>query len=114
MSYSNHLKFAMGIVWNLLQAAAVLCVHALLPGVFEKTASEIIGRIFTYFKRSGKKILVNVSVDPYRWVVNVDGEESFTDQVTVNVPCRTLRVADDFFMECYGEIEKLDNHIIIK
>lgn len=45
-SFSQHFVFAMTFALRLLLAAAAACVHALVPCLFEKTASRIIADLY--------------------------------------------------------------------
>jgi len=42
MSYSAHLKHALGLFWRLKQAELALFIHAFIPFLFEHTASDIV------------------------------------------------------------------------
>jgi hypothetical protein len=44
-SYSEHARFAFGFAGTLFLAAFAALVHAVLPGVFEKTASNIVHKL---------------------------------------------------------------------
>ncbi len=44
-TYSEHFQMAAFFAWNLMKAAGAACVHALVPGLFEKTASNIISML---------------------------------------------------------------------
>jgi hypothetical protein len=41
-SYAEHMGVAAGFGWDLLRASACCFVHALVPGLFERTGSNII------------------------------------------------------------------------
>ncbi len=45
-SYLQHLTFATGFAAMLLAAAIAAMAHALIPALFEKTASGIIARLY--------------------------------------------------------------------
>lgn len=45
-SYGEHLRFALGFAGMLFLAAGAALVHAILPFLFEKTASRIIARLY--------------------------------------------------------------------
>jgi len=45
-SYPEHAKFAFGFSLRLFAAATAALVHAVLPFLFEKTASRIIGELY--------------------------------------------------------------------
>ena len=45
-TYIEHLKAALFFACNLLIAAIVVTVHAFLPFLFEKTASDIIHKLY--------------------------------------------------------------------
>lgn len=44
-NYGEHARFALGFAGMLFLAALAALVHAILPGVFEKTASNIVHRL---------------------------------------------------------------------
>jgi len=41
-SYTEHMAVAAGFGWDLLRASACCFVHALVPGLFQTTGSDII------------------------------------------------------------------------
>lgn len=45
-SYLQHARFAGGFAWKLALAAGAAAVHALIPALFEKTASRIIADLY--------------------------------------------------------------------
>ena len=45
-SYGEHFRFALGFAGTLFLAAGAALVHAVLPFLFEKTASRIIVRLY--------------------------------------------------------------------
>lgn len=45
-SYGEHFRFALGFSGTLFLAAGAALVHAVLPFLFEKTASRIIARLY--------------------------------------------------------------------
>ena len=45
-SYGEHFRFALGFAGTLFLAAGAALVHAVLPFLFEKTASRIIARLY--------------------------------------------------------------------
>jgi len=44
-SYLDHMRFASGFAGTLLVAAGAALVHALIPPLFETTASRIVNRL---------------------------------------------------------------------
>ncbi|WP_068087049.1 DUF6356 family protein [Polycladidibacter stylochi] len=53
-SYLEHARFASSIGLKLLFAALAAFIHALLPFLFEKTASQIIIQLYDRFSNRGK------------------------------------------------------------
>lgn len=45
-SYLEHLRFAAGFGATLLLAAGAAFIHALLPFLFEKTASKMVAKLY--------------------------------------------------------------------
>lgn len=45
-SYGEHARFAFGFSLKLFAAASAALVHAVIPGLFEKTASRIIADLY--------------------------------------------------------------------
>jgi hypothetical protein len=45
-SYFQHMRFAASFAASLLAAAAAAACHAVLPFLFEKTASRIVARLY--------------------------------------------------------------------
>jgi len=45
-TYGEHFRFAFGFALLLAAAAAAALVHAVIPGLFEKTASRIVARLY--------------------------------------------------------------------
>lgn len=58
-SYFEHLAFASRFSFTLLAAAGAAFVHALIPCLFEKTASKIVARLYARTHNRG----VTVSAD---------------------------------------------------
>lgn len=52
-SYFEHLAFATRFSLTLLAAAGAAFVHALVPCLFEKTASKIVARLYERTKNRG-------------------------------------------------------------
>ncbi len=52
-SYGEHLLFATRFSLTLLAAAGAAMVHALIPCLFEKTASRIVARLYDRTKNRG-------------------------------------------------------------
>lgn len=50
MGYSEHLVFAIKILWRLQGACWALLIHAVCPWWFEKTASNIIKKLAKDFQ----------------------------------------------------------------
>lgn len=53
-SYLEHARFAAGFAFWLLAAGLAALVHALLPFAFEKTASNIIRRLYARIELRGR------------------------------------------------------------
>ena len=51
-SYREHAVFVGRFAWQLCGAAFCALIHALIPGMFEETASKIVARL--YAKTSGR------------------------------------------------------------
>lgn len=45
-TYGEHFRFALGFAGALFLAAGAALIHALLPFLFEKTASRIVARLY--------------------------------------------------------------------
>lgn len=45
-SYGQHARFALGVSAQLFAAALAALVHALIPALFERTASTIVARLY--------------------------------------------------------------------
>lgn len=45
-TYGEHFRFALGFAGTLFLAAGAALIHALLPFLFEKTASRIVARLY--------------------------------------------------------------------
>ena len=45
-TYGEHFRFALGFAGTLFLAAGAALIHALLPFLFEKTASRIVTRLY--------------------------------------------------------------------
>lgn len=45
-SYFQHMRFAASVAASLAMAAAAAACHAVLPFLFEKTASRIVARLY--------------------------------------------------------------------
>ena len=52
-TYLEHLFFALGFAGCLFAAAAAALVHAILPFLFEKTASKIVERLYERTRNRG-------------------------------------------------------------
>jgi len=52
-SYARHFCFAMRFFARLLTAAAIVLIHALVPALFEKTGSRMIGRLYAELQGRG-------------------------------------------------------------
>lgn len=50
-SYFHHARFALGAAWTLFGAAAAAFVHALIPALFETTASRTVIRLYPTMAR---------------------------------------------------------------
>ena len=53
-TYRQHLLFAAGISLKLFAAGAAALIHALIPCLFEKTASKIVGDIYARTHNRGQ------------------------------------------------------------
>ena len=53
-SYGEHARFAFGFSMKLFAAAGAALVHAIIPCMFEKTASRIIGELYQRTQNRGK------------------------------------------------------------
>lgn len=53
-SYGEHARFAFGFSVKLFVAAGAALVHSLLPCLFEKTASRIVGDLYAKTHNRGK------------------------------------------------------------
>ncbi|MBD3679341.1 MAG: hypothetical protein HUJ27_13215 [Rhodobacteraceae bacterium] len=53
-SYAEHARFAFGISLQLFVAAGAALLHALVPALFEKTASGIVARIHARTHNRGR------------------------------------------------------------
>lgn len=53
-SYFEHARFASGFSFWLFVAAGAAAVHAVLPFMFEKTASQIIARLYARTHNRGQ------------------------------------------------------------
>lgn len=53
-SYLEHARFALGFAFWLLAAGLAALVHAVLPFLFQKTASGIIRRLFARIDGRGR------------------------------------------------------------
>ena len=53
-SYGEHARFAFGFSMKLFAAAGAALVHAIIPCMFEKTASRIIGELYQRTHNRGK------------------------------------------------------------
>ena len=45
-TYGEHFRFALGFAGSLFLAAGAALIHAILPFLFEKTASRIIAQLY--------------------------------------------------------------------
>jgi hypothetical protein len=45
-TYAEHGRFALGVAGKLLLAAGAAVVHALIPALFEKTASRLVAELY--------------------------------------------------------------------
>ncbi len=52
-SYLQHMAFAGRFSWTLLLAAGAALVHAIIPCLFEKTASRIVGDLYAKTHKRG-------------------------------------------------------------
>ena len=52
-TYFEHLRFALGFSLRLFGAGSAALIHALVPCLFEKTASRIVARLFERTKNRG-------------------------------------------------------------
>ncbi|MEL6645485.1 MAG: DUF6356 family protein [Pseudomonadota bacterium] len=52
-TYFEHMRFAAWFSGTLLLAAAAALIHAILPFLFEKTASRIVARLYERTHRRG-------------------------------------------------------------
>jgi len=53
-SYGEHLRFAAGFSFKLFAAAGAALVHALIPCLFEKTASKIVAGLYARTHNRGQ------------------------------------------------------------
>ncbi len=53
-SYVEHAAFAGRFAWRLLLAAGAAGVHAVIPCLFEKTASKIVGELYAKTHNRGR------------------------------------------------------------
>jgi hypothetical protein len=53
-SYGEHARFAFGFSVKLFVAAGAALVHSLIPCLFEKTASRIVGDLYAKTHNRGK------------------------------------------------------------
>ncbi|MBT8413225.1 MAG: hypothetical protein KJO30_02745 [Boseongicola sp.] len=53
-SYGEHARFAFGFSMKLFAAAGAALVHAIIPCLFEKTASRIIADLYARTHNRGK------------------------------------------------------------
>lgn len=53
-SYAEHARFAAGFSLKLFAAAFAAMIHAVIPGLFEKTASGIVADLYGRTKNRGR------------------------------------------------------------
>ena len=53
-SYGEHARFAFGFSLKLFAAAGAALVHALIPCLFERTASRIVGDLYARTHNRGR------------------------------------------------------------
>lgn len=53
-TYFEHMRFAGGFAGTLLLAAGAALVHALLPFLFEKTASKMVAKLYARTHNRGQ------------------------------------------------------------
>ncbi len=53
-TYLEHMMFAGWFAAKLLTAATAAAIHAVIPGCFEKTASQIVANLYERTKDRGK------------------------------------------------------------
>lgn len=121
MTYIQHLYLAMANAVRLAVATVALGIHAVLPFLFTKTASAIIGDVYGKFPRH-IRVLVRFNMkwelDLFlrKWQVVEDGVERLAHRVDVLAPCMTIEEPVNgepkYHFQCYASSVTWNNDYV--
>lgn len=116
MTYLDHMRFAIINSFRLLKATVALMIHAILPCIFCKTASNTVRDVVEAFRSHHKndRILIRFNTkwqedpDHRKWRVLVNGIEQLAHKVIISVECDTIEEpvegVQKYHFHCVGEV----------
>lgn len=69
MGYWEHFKFAAGHGFICIKAGVLLIIHALIPGILEKTGSEITNILNKVFTDQNEYLSLKTRVEAFKKIV---------------------------------------------